>query len=189
MMRITPILFLFLLYSTHSYGGFFFQNSTNYTTDSDNSSDKLTYSSLKNITFIGGGIGKKKQTFVGQNIGYMSRSDSVGGATPTTMSTLEVGPRLQYFFDEAKTFYLMGAYNIYVKGTRVLAGVSQEIRGSSYHAGMGYHFKVSRSFYLGVSMNYYGLALTSKTVGTTETKISDSYSSVFGALEFSLRFH
>lgn len=187
-MRITPILFLFLLYSSHAFAGFYFQNSTNYSTESDNSSDKLNFSTTKNITFIGGEIGRKKQAIVGQNIGWMNRSDSVGGATAVTISTLEVGPRLQYFFDEAKTFYMSGAYNIYAKGTRVLAGENQEIRGASYHASMGYHFKVSRSFYLGMSMNYYSLGLTSKTVGTTETKISDSYSSVFGALEFSLRF-
>lgn len=188
MMRLTQLFILSLFYSIPALAGFYFQNSTDYSTDSDSSSDKLAFSATKNITFIGGEIGKKKQTIIGQNIGSMSRSDSIGGAQATSISTLEAGPRLQYFFDEEKTFYLSGAYNIYVKGTRQLAGVSEEIRGSSYHMAAGYHLKISRSFYLGFSMNYYSLALTSKTVSTTETKISDSYTSIFPALEFSLRF-
>lgn len=187
-MRLTLLIILSLLYSTSTLAGFYFQNSTNYSTDSDNSTDKLAYSTTKNITFIGGEIGKKKQAIVGQNIGSMTRSDGIGGASATTITTLEVGPRLQYFFDEPKTFYMSAAYNIYVKGTRQLAGVSEEIRGSSYHVAAGYHHKISRAFYLGFSMNYYGLALTSKTVSTTETKISDSYTSIFPAIEFSLRF-
>lgn len=188
-MKFGPIIFLFLLYSSGALAGFFFQNSTNYSTDSDNSTDKFSYNTTKNITFLGGEIGKKKQSIIGQNIGSMGRTDSTLGATATTISTLEVGPRYQYFFDELKTFYFSVAYNIYVKGTRQLAGVSEEIRGSSYHIASGYHFKISRSFYLGFSMNYYSLALTSKTVGSTETKISDSYSSIFPAIEFSLRFN
>lgn len=180
---------IYLLNTTSVFAGLFFQNSTNYSTDTDNSTHKLNYSTLHNITFIGADIGSSGKWVLGQNVHYFSRSESDGvNTTATPITMLELGPRFQYFFDQARTVYFMAAYNIYAKGTRKISNQDQKVDGSSYDVALGVNLKVSRVTYFGVSMNYHSLSLSQKLVGTTETDISDTYSQVYPTLDFSFRF-
>lgn len=182
------IIFLLIL-SLKAKAQLFFQNTTNYQTDSDSSTQKLNYSNLKNITFLGAHFGKSRQQVIGQNIVYWSRGakESFSGKQ-STMTMLELGPRIQWFMNDGRNAYLTAAYNLYAKGTRVMDGVSEEVSGTSYNLGFGVQLKMNNSCYIGASINYHSLTLAKKTIGTTETKISDSYTNVFPALEFSLRF-
>ncbi len=189
MMWKLTIFLITLVLNTPVWASFYFQNSTNYTTDSDSSAQKLNYATTRNVTLLGATFLKQRNGVIGQNIVYWTRNakEDYSGRV-TNMNMLELGPRIQYFFDEIKTFYISAAYNIYAKGTRTIGGVAEQVRGSSYLVGMGYHFKVNRTFFVGLSMNYHSLSLSEKTVDTTETKISDTYNSFWPGIEFSLRF-
>jgi hypothetical protein len=187
-MRFIFIILLTLI-TTQAKAQFFFQNTTNYQTDSDTSTQKLTYENTKNITFLGAHFGKSRQQVIGQNVIYWTRNAKENfSGKQSSMNMLELGPRLQWFMNEGRNAYIAAAYNIYAKGTRVIDGTSEEVSGSSYLLAMGIQLKIEKSFFVGVSFNYHSLALDKKTIGTTETKISDSYTNIFPALEFSLRF-
>jgi hypothetical protein len=167
----------------------FFQQSGNYMNDSDTSGQKLNYTNLKSVTLIGAEFLKSRQGIIGQNIIYSTRDakEDYSGKT-TSLKMVELGPRIQLFVDEPKTFYFSFTFNPYAKGTRVILGQTETVSGSSFLVNMGYQLKITKSFFAGLSVNYHSLSLTSKTIDTTETKISESYSTIYPMIEFSVRF-
>ncbi|MFN8371021.1 MAG: hypothetical protein U0T83_10415 [Bacteriovoracaceae bacterium] len=175
-------------YTPKASAGLYIQHAFNYTSDSDNA-DKFSYGSMKNMFFIGGTLGTKNNFVIGQNVYYWNRNYAhTTNTTGNTLSMLELGPRLIFFFQEEKNFYLSLNYNFYAKGSRTLSGVNQTVDGTSIFFNAGYDFKISRSVFIGVALNYHSLSLTKAEVGSTSTTISNSYVNIYPTLEISFRF-
>lgn len=148
---------------------------------------KFEFSDMINHAFIGASIGSKDLLYIGQNISYQSTQYKTSGTDK--ISALELGPRLNYYFNTDKTVLLMLAWNPYAKGSRTTsAGASQDISGWSYLAGLGYEVRMSRGFYLGASIMYHALNVTEYEVNNTTTEVSETYSSITPMINLSFRF-
>jgi hypothetical protein len=180
---------ILLLTNNFAQASLFFQESANYMSDSDTSGQKLNYTNLKSVTLIGAEFLKSRQGIIGQNIIYSTRDakEDYSGKT-TSLKMLELGPRFQFFFDEPKTSYISFTFNPYAKGKRVILGETETVSGTSFLINMGYQLKITKSIFAGLSVNYHSLSLSTKTIDTTETKISESYSTIYPMIEFSVRF-
>jgi hypothetical protein len=183
------LILLLLLFSVSSYAGLIIQPVLGYHTDTDdvNASD-FTYSTTILNLLIGGTFGRGEKWVVGQNIISSTRTSSDGSGNDDEISLLELGPRVQYYFTGLKTAYIAFTYNLYANGERTLAGVSQEVEGSSMVFSIGYQLKMSRSTYIGFSLNYHSISLEKQTVAETTTDISQSYTLLYPAIEMSFRF-
>jgi len=183
--------FIFLLLSMtfRSYAGFYFQHSFSYVSESEDT-ESLEYNTMRNVTLLGANFGKNGHWVIGQSIMSWSRSLANTALTgESSISMLELGPRVQYYFNSGKNFYVSGVYNFYAKGERqVNGGASEDIEGTSFLVSSGIQLKVSKKFYFGLSYNYHSLSISKTASGSTTTDVSQSYTYTFPALEFSFRF-
>ncbi len=152
------------------------------------SSSNSSYSRMQNILFFGANVDTKKKLIFGWNFYLWSRSQVSGTAGTTDKVALtELGPRITYFFNDERNFYLSTAIHPYVKGT-VTGTTSEKVSGSGYFASVGYQLKCSRSIYFGASLNYQSTSLDKSTVGTTESTVSYKYTFIYPLIEISMRF-
>ena len=89
-----------------------------------------------------------------------------------------------------KIVYVAAAYHFYAKGTRKRGSASQEedVSGTSYFASLGLLLRSSRTFYLGLTLNYHNVTLSESSVGATKSDISHSYTSIYPGIELAFRF-
>ncbi len=178
------ILFCFL--SPHTKASFLIDWQLGYGAHGETKTD-LGFQDLTNHFFLGAALGKKEQLYFGQNI--TSQSKTYDSSSQTDISTLELGPRLHWFFNEEKTLLLILAWNPYAKGSRISAGgTATDVSGSSLLVGLGYELKISKMFYLGASINYHSLSISKSEVNNVSTEESSKYTSITPMLNFSLRF-
>lgn len=179
------LIVLFFLINT-AQAAFIIETMTGYSSTSDSNTSTNT-NDLTNHIFIGAGIGVKQQLFIGQNITLFSHQ--IKQSTTDKVSTLELGPRIIYFFTPENVFYGTFAWNPYAKGTRTVAGTSVDISGYGLLVGLGAELKVNRNFHIGGSLNYHSLniskSINSSNVATNE---SDTYTSLMPMINFSFRF-
>jgi hypothetical protein len=182
------ILLLFI-FSFKSFGGFYFQHSFNYAVEEENA-EALEYNTMRNYALLGATFGKKGNWIIGQSIYSWSRATKNSAMTgESSVEMLELGPRVLYFINDGKNFYLSGTYNFYAKGTRTIdGGVSSDIEGTSYIASIGLQLKASKRFYIGFSYNYHSLNITETSSNSVASTVSQTYTYTFPAVEFSLRF-
>lgn len=182
------ILILFLICSFASHAKLYIQTSAGYHTDEDDVND-FTYSTTMLNFFIGGSFGKGEKWVVGQNFVQSARTEyDTSESQENELSLLELGPRIQYFFTVMKTAYVAVVYNLYANGTRTLSGNEQDVEGTSTIFSFGYQLKMSRSSYLGFSINYHSISLSKQTESNTATDISQSYTLMYPAIDLSFRF-
>ena len=138
---------------------------------------------------LGASFGKGGKWVVGQNIvsGTRVAYDSAN-SQEDTLKLLELGPKVQYFLTTSRQSYVALTYNLYAKGTRTLAGVSQDVQGTSTIFSFGHQLKLSRMIYVGFSINYHAISITEQKVGTTATDVAQKYTMIYPAFEFSMRF-
>lgn len=74
------------------------------------------------------------------------------------------------------------------KEKRTVAGVKEDISGYSIFANAGFAFKITKVFRGGFAINYHTLKISEKTVGTTTTKLTQSYNTIYPSVEFFLSF-
>lgn len=189
-MRIALLIFLFInLFSTKVFANIYTQYSLGYNSDSSTlSSSTFSYTRMQNMLYIGAGVGTLQKWILGWNF-YMWNRDNKAGSAGTTekVALMELGPRVTYFFNLERNFYLSAAYHPYVTGT-ITGTQSEDVSGSGYLASMGYHHKASRTVYFGASINYQSTALATSTVASTETKVSYKYNLIYPFIELSIRF-
>lgn len=185
MQRLT-ILLVFLLLSLNAHAAFMFQHSFLYYSDSDDAQN-VESTRMNNYSFISASLDNMNKFYIGQSIHAWSKTGKESNGTEIDMSMLELGPRLLYFFNNERNVHVSFSYNMYAKGTRKVAGVSQDIEGTSMMGSLGYQLKITKTFYMGASINYYSLTLSEKTVDNTTSKVSDKYTAILPMLEFSLR--
>lgn len=180
--------FFVALFPIMSHGALFLQYSGFYHTHEDDG-EQFEYSRTYNYLVVGGALDNKESFFISWSTLLWSKTYKSGsGSTENEISIMELGPKVIWFMDDRKTIYISAAYHPYAKGDRTVDGTSQDVSGTSYLATLGYQLKVSRSFYLGASLNYHALSLSEKTVENTATDISESHTAVIPMLEFSIRF-
>lgn len=161
------------------------QTSTGYSSNTDGKS-KNSFSDITNHFFIGASFDSKEKFVVGQNISIVSTQYKT--ATTDKLSTTELGPRLNYYINNERNYFVTLAWNPFAKGKRTVAGIAEDISGWSYLAALGAVLKMGNSFYLGASLNYHSLSITKSIVGSTVTTVTDSYSSIMPMLNISFRF-
>ena len=181
------ILLLTFLIKT-AQAGFYFQHSFHYGSDADDV-ENLESTAMRNISFLGAGFGDNGRWIVGQSIILSNKEYKNDSMTSTSsLSLLELGPRIQYYFNQNKTVYISGAYNFYAKGDREQDGQSQKVSGTSMFFNLGIQSRISKKFYFGLSLNYHTVSIDESTVETTQSTVSHSYTFIYPAVEFSLRF-
>jgi hypothetical protein len=178
-------LLLFLIASS-AHAAFMFDTMTGFSTTSDSKTQTDT-SDITNHIFLGASIGQKQKTFIGQNVTFFNHQ--LKQTTTDKISTMELGPRLTYFFTEENVFYVSLAWNPYAKGSRSINGATEDISGFSFLASLGAEVKINKNFHIGGSLNYHTLkiskAISSSNVATT---VSDTYASMMPMLNLSFRF-
>jgi len=151
--------------------------------------NSYAYSKMDNAIFAGASIGRSAKLFLGPSYHLWNNSYQPSSSdTARTLSFTNFGASLLYFFDIKKRWKLELNYSPSVNGTRVLANGTEEIlTGNSYRVGFGYHRHFSKLFVLGFTVYYHSISITDKVIGTTETKITDTYSGVLPMVELSFR--
>jgi len=173
-----------------SKAGFYFQHSFNYQTDADSDSgENAKYSAMRNLFVIGAKFGSAGRWVIGQSIILSGKSIGAKTLTASEKNSLnELGPRVIFYLNDLRNFYISGVYNFYAKGSRTRNGIKEDIDGSSYVGSLGVQMKASKKFYFGVSMNYHVVSIEESSVDSTQSTVSHSYTSIYPAIEFSLRF-
>jgi hypothetical protein len=145
------------------------------------------FNDMTNHIFIGASLGSKAQFYLGQNVTKKVTQYKTSGTYK--ISTLELGPRVNYYFNTEKTILVILAWNPYAKGTRTTAaGASQDISGSSLLAGFGYEIKMNRNLFLGTSIMYQSLSVSKYEVNNASTEVSESYTAITPMINLSFRF-
>lgn len=188
MTRVLAYLLIFLLIPCSLHASLYIQHSLFYHTHDDDA-ENFNYSRMNNYLFIGASIDKKKKFYLGQSVHIWSKEHQADSSSQTSeISITELGPRFIWFLNDAKTWRIGGAWHPYAKGDRTIDGENQEVSGSSYMGSIAYHFKLSKRFYMGGSINYHAYTVDSKVVENTEEDVSESYTAIMPMLEFSIRF-
>jgi hypothetical protein len=180
------ILIVFLLSTTIAHAKFEIQTSSGYESSSDGKT-KNSFSDMTNHIFLGAIFDNKEKFIIGQNISLISTT--LKATNTDTLSVTELGPRLNYYMNEERNFFVAVAWNPYAKGTRKAAGVSDDVSGWSYLLAVGAILKMNNTFFLGGSINYHTLNIT-KAISSSNTAstVSNSYTSIMPMLNISLRF-
>lgn len=177
---------LCLLFSLNLFARFEIQTSSSYSSYADGDT-KFTFSNMNNYLFIGASLDRAENFLIGNHLGMYSFA--LKTANNDTLSITEIGPRVNYYFNEEHTLYSIISWNPYAKGKRQAKGAaSEDVSGWAYLIGFGGAFKVTKGFYLGASINYHALSLTESVVSTTSTKITHNYSDIMPMLNMTFRF-
>jgi hypothetical protein len=185
-MRLTSLFFFCLFFTFNAKAGLLLQGGLSYTSYSDaseNGDSDLTR--LYNKLFLGASLNDKRTLYFGWNINSWSSSLQQGTSEEDSYGVLEMGPRLQLFFNENFNFYLSAEWNPYIKGERDKNGSSGDIEGSSYGIGAGYRFRLTKALGLGIAFHYQNLSVTKETINSSESTTSDSISNILPMLELS----
>lgn len=160
----------------------------NYSSEnSDSNSVENEKSRIFHKVYIGGSLNDRKTFFFGWNINSWS-SEGKSGSTETEYSLLEMGPKLLWFLNENYNWYVCGEWNPYARGDRKVGTSSEDISGSSYGAGIGYRFRLSRFIGIGAGIHYQTTKIDEAKVGSTENDVSDSVTHVMPMLTLSAMF-
>lgn len=179
-----PLLFVL----NNTYAGVFAQYSLGHDSDADTvANSTFTYSRMQNMLYVGATIGADQKLVFGWNFYLWNRSQKAGTGTTQEVSLTELGPRITYFFNMERNFYISAAYHPYVKGT-ITGTQNEEVSGSGYLASMGYQHKASKLIYIGASLNYQATGIDKSTVAQTESTVSYKYNMIYPLIEISFRF-
>ena len=151
--------------------------------------NSYSYSKMDNAIFAGASIGRSSKLYLGPSYHIWNNSYQPSSSdTERTLSFSNFGASLLYFFDIKKRWKLELNYSPSVSGIRKLAsGTEETLTGTSYRAGFGYHRDITKYFVLGFTVYYQSITMSDKVVGSTETKITDSYSGILPMVELSFR--
>lgn len=185
-MRTLIIFILFLTSSAHAR--LLINYDLNYSSEeTDSNNVKGEKSRIFHKIYIGGSLNDRKTFFFGWNINSWS-SEGKNGSTETEYSMLEMGPKLLWFLNDNYNWYITGEWNPYARGDRKIGTTNEDISGSSYGAGIGYRFRLSRFMGLGAGIHYQTTKIDEAKVGSNERNVSDSVGHIMPMLELSAMF-
>ncbi len=162
----------------------------NYQTETDGGDQSFKYNRMMNSLYLAASMDRDKQFFIGQSIVSWNKTQQQGedSSDEFSMSLLELGPRLHYYFSQERTWYASFTYNFYSKGKSKLSGVSGDISGSGYIGSLGYHYDLSRTIGIGGSLNYHSVSIGERKVDSTTSDVSETYTAIVPMLEMAFRF-
>jgi hypothetical protein len=171
-----------IIFATNANADIMFQLSSSF--HSREASNGVNESVQEHHLFIGTPVAVKEQLYLGINVSY---TKAEGGEY---LNTTEYGPRINYYMNSDKTFFIMLAYNFLSADRNLASGNStngdNKLSGTAYLAGLGYEFKVNSNLYIGTSLIYHSTTLDNEKdlTGNKELK----YSSINPAINFCFRF-
>lgn len=184
------LLCLLLFTSSLAQASFYMDYKLNYQTETDKGDQSFNSNRIMHSLYLAASMDRDKQFFIGQSIISWNKSQQQGedSSNEFTMNLLELGPRLHYYFTQARTWYTSFTYNFYSKGKSKLAGTDGDVRGSGYVASLGYHYDLSRTIGIGASLNYHSVSIDERKVGSTTSDVSETYTATVPMLEIAFRF-
>ena len=166
----------------------FFQWSFNIDNMTDNV-EKFNYGTMNNYLFLGIAVTPTKQFIFGQNVVIWNRTHKIDSGETSQMSLTEMGPKCLLYFTEERTMGISFAYHPYTKGTRKVSdGESEKISGTSMLGSVVFHFRITKNFFMGASLNYHSTSIAESTVDEETETVSHTYATYYPALEFVLRW-
>lgn len=177
---------LCLLLTTQTHASFLFHYGLNYSSEKDNTSgDSYDKSRTFHKIFLGASVNNARTLFFGWNIN--SWSSSLKKKTEQdSYSLTEMGPKVTWFFNEERNWYLAGEWNPYARGEREKSSVKSDISGMSYAFGLGYRFKLSRLIGLGASLHYHTLSIAEEKIAGSESDVSHSVTNLMPMIELAI---
>lgn len=164
------------------------QHAFNYHSHSDDV-ENFSYNRMNNYLFIGASINKSERFFLGQSVHIWNKTHQAGSdGEASTISLTELGPRVVFLIGPLFRWHVSVAYHIYTKGTRSIEGSSEKISGSAMMGSLGYQIRLSKVFYMGASLHYHSMSITESVEDSEQTDVTNSYTTIIPAIEFSLRF-
>ena len=119
----------------------------------------------------------------------ISKTHQAGsGSTESDVSVTAFGASALYFIDKEFRWKVQLTYNVALSGSRTVDGASQDIEGSGYEAGLGFQLPLSRSVWLGATMNYHAITISEYKVDTTATDVSQSYTAIVPMINLNFFF-
>lgn len=185
-MKTILLILAVLLVSPVASANFIFQYGLNYSSQEIAGDSESTNSRTFHKILLGASINRNRTLFFGYNINSWSSAVSSGGGDEDTYSVLEMGPRLIWFMNEELNWYFSLEWNPYAKGSRDVAGESQDIDGSSTDFALGYRFKVSRLVGLGAGIHYHSYSVDESKVNNTSADVSDKVTNIMPMLELTI---
>ena len=185
-MRNLVLFFTLITFTTLAHAKFEIQTSTGYSSNADGKTN-YAFTDMTNHIFLGASFDNKDKYVVGQNISIISNQYKV--STTNKLSTLELGPRLNWYINTDRNFFVAVAWNPYAKGTRTVSSTTEKISGWSYLLAFGAVLKMGGNFYMGASINYHSLSITEAiSSSNTASTVSNNYTSLMPMLNISFRF-
>ncbi|HAZ14345.1 MAG: hypothetical protein A2X86_19150 [Bdellovibrionales bacterium GWA2_49_15] len=189
MAYLVPSVSMLLLFPIHSASAAFcLQYSLLYDTWNDDV-DNFSYSRMNNAFYIGASFDRNNQLYIGPSYHLISKSHQEGtGGQASDLSVTAFGASVLYFLDKEFRWKLQLTYNLALSGTRTVSGTNQEIEGTGYEAGLGFQLPLSRSVWLGATMNYHTMTISEYKVDTTATEVSESYTAIVPMINLNFFF-
>lgn len=183
------LLFIFLI-PISSHAAFFMQYSLNYESDTDSGdAQEFTYSKMNNTIYLASTLDEGKKFSIGQSFTSWTKTQSKGsGDTETSLTLLEFGPKLFFYFTKERSWFTSITYNFYVSGSGKISGSEVELSGTSILGSIGYHYKINKVLALGASLNYHQTTITDQISNSTTTTVSNVYTSIYPMIEFAIRY-
>ncbi|MCP4914035.1 MAG: hypothetical protein GY909_13065 [Oligoflexia bacterium] len=178
-----------ILFSMPTNAKFIIEMGTNYSSEEDNV-DNFTFSRMDLRGFLGASLDGNGAFYFGQSIYSASREHKTTAGQTVTVSALEIGPKVSIFMGASKAIYISLAWHPFAKGERkTSAGETEDISGSSLLASFGYQLKLTKTLYLGASLNYHKYSVSKYTTSAdVEVTVSEEYTTLAPMIDLSLRF-
>ena len=173
--------------TTLAHAGFMLENSFFYDMNGITSTSTDSQSRAFESLFIGSSFGKG--FFIGWNTNYSTRSNSIG-ASGSTLTGFEMGPKIGSFIDAAGNFLIAFAINPLVRSTYTPKGGSAETwSGVGYQAEIAYSTPIGGKSWIGIKVVYDAIAYSGKTDSSNlNSVINYSSPTLSPSFYYSLRF-
>lgn len=138
-----------------------------------------------------GDVGKTESAryYLGWGVISATAKDAISSpSVDQSFATLDMGPTFRMHFDKNGLYCLSFTYAIFGKGTLTTAGVSEAIRGSSYHLKFSIEPQVTERLFIGFSLNYFAASYNKSVVNAVETDVSYKVTRMFPMLALSYRY-
>lgn len=147
---------------------------------------------LRHEFFLGVAFGPSNRIVLGQNFLKWSREVEVQlmdiAEDQQEINLTEMGPRLLFYLNKNKNFYLSGAYHFYVRGERENLLLEEDLQGKSFLGTFGMQMNLTSNLLFGLSFNYHKVELNESTFNSQTSQIDHDYVHFYPSLELSYRF-
>jgi hypothetical protein len=131
-------------------------------------------------------LSKKGQWVLGWNYDSMSFSDNPG--VITTVAITDMGPKVTYYIDKARTWSLAVTYDLITKAAYNSAGTITELRGTAIKVEAGYTPEMWDGILMGAKINYYKPTFAEEIVSTSLTKVAYGRAVIYPSFAFIFRW-